>query len=40
METNEVVEKMATKIKIPKEIKEKIYDKLFKNLCIAILVLL
>lgn len=40
METHEVVEKLATKIKIPKEIKEKIYDKLFKNICIAIVVLL
>lgn len=40
METNEVVEELATKIKVPKEIKENIYDKLFKNICIAIAVLL
>lgn len=39
METNEVVEKLENKIKIPTDIKEKIYDKLFKIICMAILVL-
>lgn len=39
MEANEVVEKLATKTKVPKDIKEKIYDKLFKNICIAISIL-
>lgn len=40
METNDVVKELGTKITIPKGIREAIYDKLFKNLCIAILVLL
>lgn len=40
METSTVVEELATKVKVPKEVKEGIYDKLFKNVCIAIVVLL
>lgn len=40
METNDVVKELGTKITIPKGIKEAIYDKLFKNLFMAILVLL
>lgn len=40
MEAHEVVEKLATKTKVPKEIKEKIYDKVFKNICVAIVIVL
>lgn len=40
MEENEVVQELATKVKIPKGIKEAIFDKLFKNLCLAIVVVL
>lgn len=40
METNELEKELTTKIKTPKEIKEAIYTKLCKNLCMAIVVLL
>lgn len=40
METNDVVKELGTKITIPKGIREAIYDKLFKNLCMAVLTLL
>lgn len=40
METNELERELTTKIKVPKGIKEAVYNKLFKNLCMAILVLL
>ena len=40
METNDVVKELGTKITIPKGIKLVIFDKMFKNLCMAVLVLL
>lgn len=40
METNEVVKELATKITIPKGIQEAIYSKLFKNLWIAVVMIL
>lgn len=40
MDTEEVVEELKTKVVISKDVKEKIYDKLFRNICMAMMFLL